>query len=113
MTKKMFVVMFCLLAVFLLAVAVLGAASYYKPSKYKGLALGVAKKELFKPRENPCAKFGCTPWDTFVGDKTTKKAYNCRCKLPSDLTKDKALCFRSAANAKKAKPGYRVENCKV
>ena len=114
MNKKKVILLFVLASMLILAVAVMieAAGSYAMPSKYKGLAKGVDKKELFKPKDSPCKAYGCGPWHNFVGDKATKKAYDCRCKLPADLKKQNAICFNSASNAKKAKPGYRIEVCR-
>lgn len=113
MDKKRVVITLGLVAMLVLAaVAIEAASSYRMPSKYKGLAKGVDKKEALKLKQPACKAFGCGSWHTIVGDKTTKKAYDCRCQLPADLKKQNAVCFNSASNAKRASPGYRVEVCR-
>lgn len=110
--KRVFVTFGIIAMLVLAAVAIEAAGSYRLPSTHKGLVNGVSKADLFTPKEQPCQKYGCTAWDTVVGDKKTSRAYDCRCNVPTDLKKENTVCFKSASNAKKAKPGYRVDTCK-
>ena len=113
MNKKKVVITFGLVTMLVLAaIAIEAASSYRMPAKYKGLAKGVDKKEALKLKPSLCQSFGCGKWHTVVGDKTTKKSYDCRCQIPADMKKQNAVCFNSVANAKRASPGYRMEVCR-
>lgn len=106
--KKVFVILLLVCVLLLASVVIDAATGPKKPSKYKGLKLGVK----FDPnaKKSPCADFGCSPWHTVVGDKDAKKAYRCGCFIPKTLKKDKVVCFMSVGAAKKA--GYKEEKCR-
>ena len=115
MTNQKILIAFGIIAVLILSALSIEAANYSTPAKYKGLKRGANKADLFKPKLGPCQQLfpkKCSAWATVVGDKNTGKAYNCACRVPSEVTESNAVCFTSPANAKRAKPGYRVESCR-
>ena len=109
MAKKVVSMALWLIALLIIGTIALQAASYSKPSSYKGLSLGV-KIDPKKIRAPPCEKYGCGAWHTAVGDKDSKKAYRCGCNVPSSLKKEKAVCFMSPSASKRA--GFREEICR-